>query len=153
MSINNVFDEEKFVKYLVEFLITLQFPSNPPHNLKVRVGLLVNAIVEFGSASTLWWTRRIVKTLKQNIPNLRHCSYWIFLKEIRLSFLELWSSPLTYHFTFKRLEFPLKEDCAMSINKAQGQTLQYAPTEIICSPTRQLCVACCRECQSANVCT
>lgn len=56
--------------------------------------------------------------------------------------------PSDYHFQFKRLLFPVKVCFAMTINKAQGQSLKVAGVDLRndCFSHGQLYVACSRVC-------
>ena len=96
-------------------------------------------------------TRLIVTSLKQNVIEaevLTGCARGdtVFITRIPII-------PTDLTFTFKRLQFPLKMAFDMTINKAQGQTLQVAGLHLEnqCFSHGQLYVACSRVSCSENL--
>lgn len=59
-----------------------------------------------------------------------------------------------YPFEFKRLQFPIKLCFAMTINKAQGQTLKITGIDNTdpCFTHGQFCAACSRISSASNLC-
>jgi len=96
-------------------------------------------------------TRLRVKTLHKNLIEatiFTGCGMGetVFLSRIPLI-------PSDYHFQFKQLQFPVKVCFAMTINKAQGQSLKVAGVDLrnYCFPHGQLYVACSRVSSSDSL--
>ncbi len=96
--------------------------------------LLCSAVEKMATPSTF-----LIARLKVSFAQTRYSSYQYFLPRISMI-------PSDYHFQFKRLQFPVKVCFAMTINKAQGQSLKVAGVDLRndCFSHGQLYVACSR---------
>ena len=128
----------------VEFLRSLNLQGIPPHILYLKVGTPIILPRNLMPPKLCNGTRLQVKALHRNVIEatiFTGCGTGetVFIPRIPLI-------PSDYHFQFKRLEFPIKACFAMTINKAQGQSLKVAGVDLRndCFSHGQLYVACSR---------
>ena len=119
-------DSQEHFLFPVEFLNTIVPPGMPPHLLCVKVGapaiLLRNIDAKRGLCNGTRLTIRNVthRLLTVEIMNGSHQGQVAYLPR-----MDLINAEGTYPFTFKRRQFPIKLAFAMTINKAQGQSLEH----------------------------
>ena len=126
LSADQVNDEANEAAFPPEFLNSLNPQGLPPHKLGLKPGcpilLLRNLNFQAGLANG---TRLIVNEMRRNtllatILSGPHAGEQVIIPRIKLDAKETPQMPIA----FSRTQFPVRLAFAMSINKAQGQTLK-----------------------------
>ncbi|AQK55656.1 hypothetical protein ZEAMMB73_Zm00001d051971 [Zea mays] len=111
--------------YPSEFLNTLTPNGLPPHVLKLKVGCPIMLLRNIDPANGLCnGTRLVVRGFQKNSIDAeivlgQHAGMRMFLPRIPLCP----SDDEMFPFQFKRKQFPIRLSFAMTVNKAQGQTI------------------------------
>ena len=111
--------------YPLDFLNSITPNGLPPHELKIKKNCPVILLRNLDPHSGLCnGTRLVVRAFEDNaidceIVNGQHAGNRVFIPRIPLSP----SEDITLPFKFKRKQFPIRLSFAMTINKAQGQTI------------------------------
>lgn len=143
-SVNTVLDEGNATTYPVEFLNSLSASGLPAHEICLKVGVPIMLMRNLLPPKLCNGTRLKVVRLQRNLIEaqiLTGCGAGevVFIPRIPLI-------PNNFPFQFKRLQLPVSVCFAMTINKAQGQTLRAAGVDLrtSCFSHGQLYVACSR---------
>jgi ATP-dependent DNA helicase PIF1 len=113
--------------YPIEFLNTLNPGGLLPHLLKLKVGCPIILLRNIDPANGLCnGTRLICRSFQRNVIDAEiavgeHAGKRIFLPRMPLCP----SDDDMFSFKMKRKEFPIRLSFAMTINKAQGQTIPH----------------------------
>jgi ATP-dependent DNA helicase PIF1 len=143
-SVDVVMDPSQALLYQVEFLISLETTTIAPRNLQLKVGVPIFLLRNLAPPELCNGTRLCVKYLYSHLIEatiLTGCAKGrnVFIPRIPLI-------PTDLAFDFKRIEFSVRFAFAMSINKAQGQSLKIAGIHLRnpCFSHGRLYVACSR---------
>ena len=139
--------------YLVELLNSIDLPGMPPHILKLKLGVPIMILRNMEPPKTTNGTRCIITGLRNNLIEAT-IAFGPFKNEtILLPRIPLIPSDSDLPFQFRRLQFPCKPCFAMTINKAQGQTLKVVGVDLSvhCFSHGQLYVAASRTGSAANL--
>ena len=108
--------------YPTEFLHSLDPPGLPSYNLLLKVGCPVMLLRNLDPPTLCNGTRLIVKQLNPHVITATIITGQAKGKDVFIPRIPL--IPSSYPIDFKRLQFPLRPCFAMTINKAQGQSLE-----------------------------
>jgi ATP-dependent DNA helicase PIF1 len=114
--------------YPPDFLNTLTPTGLPPHLLKLKINCPIILLRNIDPANGLCnGTRLVVRGFQKNVIDAeivlgQHAGKRIFLPRIPLCP----SDDEMFPFQFKRKQFPVRLSFAMTVNKAQGQTIPNA---------------------------
>jgi hypothetical protein len=141
--------------YPQEFLNTLTPNGLPPHVLKLKIGCPVILLRNLDPANGLCnGTRLVVRGCQRNSIDTeivlgKHAGKRVFLPRIPLCPFDDEMFP----FQFKRKQFPIRLNFAMTVNKSQGQTIPnvgvYLPAPVFSHG--QLYVAMSRAINRTNI--
>lgn len=143
-SIDTVMEQEEAAKYPTEFVNSLNLPGLPPHVLKLKIGVPIILLRNINPPRLCNGTRLTVKKLMNNVIEATILNGKFKGEDVLLPRIPM--IPTDMPFQFKRLQFPIRLAFAMTINKAQGQSLQVCGLNLEnpCFSHGQLYVACSR---------
>jgi len=96
----------------------------PPHVLTLKGGAIVMLLRNLNAAKELLnGTRLIVRKMYENVLDLEILTGANIGQRVLLPRIDLLPSDTTVQFPFKRRQFPIRLAFCITINKAQGQTL------------------------------
>jgi ATP-dependent DNA helicase PIF1 len=125
-SYDKIIKDAQQASFPMEFLNTLNITGLPPHLLNLKIGLPVILIRNVNPACGLCnGTRLIIKSIRSRIIEVEIAVGERKGQVFLLPKMALLPTETDLPFEFTRYQFPIRPCFAMSINKAQGQTLDY----------------------------
>ncbi|GFR64841.1 ATP-dependent DNA helicase PIF1 [Elysia marginata] len=118
-AIKSVVDEEQAVQFPVEFLNSIEVSGLPPHVLDLKCGMPVMLLRSIKPPELMNGTRCIIHKCNRHFVEGIYSGQHNSIPRIPLR-----PSDTMFPFQFERKQFPLRPCFAMTINKAQGQTLK-----------------------------
>lgn len=115
-----------------EYLNTLAFPNFPPHRLQLKIGCAVILLRNLAPGDGLCnGTRLIVKDIQPKVLQCRIMTGSRNGDDVLIPRISLiMGASLKLPFEVHRLQFPVRLSFAMSINKAQGQSLRHVGLDL-----------------------
>ena len=140
-SSNKAIKENDECEFPPEVLDSLKPLGFPPHILSLKKGAPIMLLRNLDPPRLCNGTRLIVKDLTDHLIDAEILSGKYRGERVLIPRIPM--VPENYPFKFKRVQFPVKLCFAMSVNKAQGQTLQVAGLHLLepCFSHGQLYVA------------
>ena len=126
-SADKIVDQEDAENYASEYLNTINLSSLPPHLLKLKVGASVILLRNLSPSTGMCnGTRLRVVRISQRVIECeilagKYAGNMVLIPRIPLAS----SSTADLPFDFQRTQFPIRLAFAMTIKKAQGQTLKH----------------------------
>uniref|UniRef100_A0A914DXX8 ATP-dependent DNA helicase n=1 Tax=Acrobeloides nanus TaxID=290746 RepID=A0A914DXX8_9BILA len=121
-----------YIEYPTEFLRTLNSSGLPPHELKLKentpVMLLRNLRPSIGLCNG---TRLIVKRLHDHLLECEILTGEKKGNRVFITRISCTTEEGRFPFILSRRQFPVKPCYAMTINKSQGQTLEYVGIDLM----------------------
>ncbi|XP_059169815.1 uncharacterized protein LOC131951424 [Physella acuta] len=150
-SIDTAINQDEAVSYPTEFLNSLDLPGMPPHILSLKLGAPIILLRNINPPRLCNGTRLSVKKMMHNIIKATILTGKFKGEHVLLPRIPM--IPTDMPFDFKRLQFPVRLAFAMTINKAQGQSLQVCGLNLQnpCFSHGQLYVACSRVGKSSDL--
>ena len=143
-SFDSVEKDDDATEYPIEFLNSLSPPGFPPHILTLKVGTPVILLRNLSPPEMVNGTRLIITKMKDNLLTGKILIGSFKGQIVTIPRIHL--RPTGLPFQFRRTQFPVKLSFAMTINKAQGQTLGHVGLNLehSCFSHGQLYVGCSR---------
>ena len=150
-SVDTVTDPEQAATFPPDFLNSQNLPNMPPHELRLRVGCPIMLLRNLDAPTLCNGTRLAVKKLHNNVIEATILTgqgkgQTTFIPKLPLE-------PSDCPIPMRRVQFPVKLSFAITINKAQGQSLQVVGLNLTspCFSHGQLYVGCSRVGTPANL--
>lgn len=118
-------DDENLINYPIEFLNSLTPFGLPPHKLNLKVGSVIMLLRNLFVASGLCNGQRlIVRELKDNLIRASILVGQYAGSDVWIPRINMDSDRKDLPFKMSRRQFPVRLFFSMTVNKAQGQTLE-----------------------------
>jgi ATP-dependent DNA helicase PIF1 len=127
-SVDTVLEKKDAVHFPTEFLNSLTPSGVPPHTLILKIGAPIILMRNLSPPTLCNGTRLQIKKLRSSLLEciiLTGCGNGKTVLIPRIPII-----PSDLPFKFKRIQLPIKLAFAMTINKAQGQTLNVVGIDL-----------------------
>jgi ATP-dependent DNA helicase PIF1 len=125
-SIDKLIADSQQAKFPTEFLNTLNISGLPPHILELKVGLPIILTRNINPAAGLCnGTRLTIKSIHSRVIEAEIIIGPNAGTSVLIPKMSLLPTDSELPFEFTRFQYPIKPCFSMTINKAQGQTLDY----------------------------
>ncbi|UYV70161.1 hypothetical protein LAZ67_7002036 [Cordylochernes scorpioides] len=128
--VDSTIDARDCVEYTTEFLNSLEPSGMPPHHLELRVGVPIILLRNIDAPRLCNGTRLCVKRLWPHVVEATILTGCFQNEEVFIPRIPLIHDDKHSPLHFKRLQFPIRVSFAMSINKAQGQSLKITGIDL-----------------------
>ena len=129
-SINTAVSDDEATHYPPEFLNSIETSGLPPHKLNIKVGMPVIVLRSLNPPRLMNGTRCIVTKPMRNVIEVKIAAGLFKNKTHLIPLIRLQPSYSILPFIFPRQQFPLRPCFGLTINKAQGQTLQIVGLDL-----------------------
>ncbi|XP_055910858.1 uncharacterized protein LOC129945224 [Eupeodes corollae] len=124
LSVDTIINTELSTSYPVEFLNSLELSGVPSHKLQLKLNVKVMLMRNLDAPRLCNGTKLRITKLGQNILGATNLTGVGKGNSVIIPRIPIIATDLP--FQFKRVQFHVKLSFAVTINKAQGQTLQVA---------------------------
>ena len=125
-SYDKLIADSQQAQFPTEFLNTLNVTGLPPHELNLKIGIQIILIRNINPASGLCnGTRLIIKNIYSRLIEAEITIGTNKGKKVLIPKMSIMPTDTDLPFEFTRFQFPIRPCFSMTINKAQGQTLDY----------------------------
>jgi ATP-dependent DNA helicase PIF1 len=125
-SSDSVMKDTDTTLYPTEFLNTLKFSGLPTHKIELKIGMPIILLRNIAACDGLCNGTRLIcrqfypRLIEAEIAFGAHAGNIVYIPRMPLI-----PSDDTIPFDFRRVQFPIKPAFAITINRAQGQTLDF----------------------------
>ncbi|CAF1060263.1 unnamed protein product [Brachionus calyciflorus] len=124
-SVDSVLNDAHTALYPLEFLNTINLSGMPPHKLNLKIGMPIILLRNVSPAEGLCnGTRLIISKFHSRVIECKIAVGEEANKTVFIPRMPLVPTDSGLPFELKRLQFPIRPAFAITINKAQGQTLE-----------------------------